>query len=220
MSTATKHTYTHSGKDAHPAKFQAAVFPARGAPLELITVDFREPGKDEIAIKVHAAAVGNNDAISANGLLAHSKFPRTPGQVAYGQIVAVGGSERSHGGGGLSNVLSKLHLAGKKPHEGEGFKVGDMVIGVGSHALVEEYATLKVDRTCLASDKLEPVDQLFACSSGAAALQAYDRFAKAEKQLLEEEKRVMKSRNEALGFKGEGVLRDGVRFLPSTPRPF
>ena len=111
-----------------PTQFQAAVFPAPGAPIELAQVEYRKPGHGsesvqtivrasrprltplrpssvpELAIKVEAAVLSDLDAVSELGLLRpYAKFPRTPGTAFCGTIVETGSGAREGGGaGGLS----------------------------------------------------------------------------------------------------------------------
>lgn len=116
-----------------PRAFKAAVFPAPGAPLEVIEVEYRKPGphsehsdlvygafiprltsgpsRSELAVQVEAVVLSDLDAVSELGLLRpYAKFPRTPGTAFAGTIVECGSGAREGGaaGGSLSGPISSL----------------------------------------------------------------------------------------------------------------
>lgn len=116
-----------------PSHFKAAVFPAPGAPLEIIEVEYRKPGphseypdltreafishltsgpsRSELAVQVEAVVLSDLDAVSELGLLRpYAKFPRTPGTAFAGTIVECGSGAREGGsaGGTLSGPISSL----------------------------------------------------------------------------------------------------------------
>ncbi|TNY17058.1 hypothetical protein DMC30DRAFT_357678, partial [Rhodotorula diobovata] len=99
MSAPLSHQHPHKDKDAPhlkpPHRFRCAVFPAAGAPLELVDVEYRPPAKGTVTIKVDACFLSQNDAIGALGLRAgHDHFPVSPGQCVVGRVVEAGSGAR------------------------------------------------------------------------------------------------------------------------------
>ncbi|GAA6038312.1 hypothetical protein JCM8097_003938 [Rhodosporidiobolus ruineniae] len=196
-----------------PEQFKAAVFPAMDAPLEIIQVDFRQPGPGQLVLKVHACSLSNNDAIFASGLLEDAKWPRTPGAYVCGEVVAIapahGHSRTGSGEGKLGSLFGKLSLKFKHEEKEREVKVGDKVIAIVQHNRggLAEYCTLTSDAfLCPILDKFDPLDQLVAATSGGRAVKAYRRFVDEDKKRTEQETEAARRRDEERGMKGEGVV--------------
>ncbi|GAA5864427.1 hypothetical protein JCM8547_005816 [Rhodosporidiobolus lusitaniae] len=195
-----------------PSTFRAAVFAAKDAKLSLVEVDFRQPAEGELAIKVGAVALSNNELINSLGLVDGGKWPRTPGGAVLGTVVAVGGTETEHhhhGGGKVGVLLARLKLGGGHGKEGieqGGFKLGDKVISWCSHQALAEYSTISPLNTLHVRDSFEPLDQVVVATAGARIVKAFRKFTEMQKERSEEEKRAVLKMNERMGMKGEGVV--------------
>lgn len=172
MTTATSHTEP-------PTHFQAAVFPAPGAQLELTQVEYRKPGHGsestqgiqrsmkprltplrlssvpELAVKVEAAVLSDLDAISELGLLRpYAKFPRTPGTAFCGTIVETGSGAREGGGaGGLSGgpIISSLVRRISRLGLGRGASSNDDKDKTNGNDVVEDFHKWKVGERVIVS---------------------------------------------------------------------
>ncbi|BGP10561.1 hypothetical protein JCM10049v2_006453 [Rhodotorula toruloides] len=206
---------TSDGSPATPERFRCAVFKSQGAPLELATVDYRKPGKDQLVIKVHGTALSNNDAISEHGLLnMYATFPRTPGMYAVGEIVQLGPGAVEGGstGGVLSALLSRLTIGKTKEKEGEEpavhhrFKTGEKVIISATHQCLGEYCTGRAESTCPLMDNWPMFEQLVVATFGGKVLDAYERHAEEWDRKSSDERRVLDDNNDRIGFAGDGCI--------------
>lgn len=75
---------------------QAMVLQARRNPLELVNLPLREPGPDEILLRVHACGVCRTDLHVVDGDLTHGKLPIVPGHEVVGTVMAYGSHVSGH----------------------------------------------------------------------------------------------------------------------------
>ena len=69
---------------------QAMVLKARGTRLELANVPLRQPGPEEMLLRVHACGVCRTDLHVVDGDLTHGKLPIIPGHEVVGSVVSCG----------------------------------------------------------------------------------------------------------------------------------
>ncbi|ORY84740.1 chaperonin 10-like protein [Leucosporidium creatinivorum] len=74
----------------HPKSYMAAQICHKGGKLEMKDVDWKEPRKGEIVVKVIACGVARSDRITQDQLLDGIKYPRTPSHEFVGEICAIG----------------------------------------------------------------------------------------------------------------------------------
>lgn len=213
-----------------PTQFQAAVFPAPGAPIEVVQVEYRKPGHGKLAIKVEAAVLSDLDAVSELGLLRpYAKFPRTPGTAFCGTIVETGSGAREGGGaGGLSGGpisslvrrISRLGLGrgassaddkdktnGNDVEDYHKWKVGERVIVSSTHQGCAEYATAHADSACPIPNDLPLFESVVTATFGAKILVAQQQYDHDCHHLAEDDARLLVERNEREGFKdGKGAV--------------
>lgn len=69
---------------------QAMTLNARGTPLQLVSLELRDPGPEEVLLRVHACGVCRTDLHVVDGDLAHGKLPIVPGHEVVGRVVSWG----------------------------------------------------------------------------------------------------------------------------------
>ncbi|GAA5864422.1 hypothetical protein JCM3774_002786 [Rhodotorula dairenensis] len=209
-----------------PTQFRAAVFPAPGAPLELVHVDYRKPGHGKLAVKVDAVVLSDLDAVSELGLLRpYAKFPRTPGTAFCGTIVETGSGAREGGsagglsGGPISSLVRRISRLGlgrggsaddkDKADSGEGdvedyhkWKVGERVIVSATHQGCAEYATAHADSACPIPHDMPLFESIVTATFGAKILVAQQQHDHHCHHLAEDDARLLVERNEREGFTG------------------
>lgn len=72
------------------ATMRAALLPAPGEPLRMISREIHEPGPGEVRVKVEACGVCGSDLFLQNGGFGADKLPVVPGHEAAGIVDAVG----------------------------------------------------------------------------------------------------------------------------------
>lgn len=81
-----------------PKTFKAAVLEKKGEPIVIKDVELKQPGPNQVLIKVIACGVCHTDVFEQNGFLG-DVFPRIPGHEIIGDVVAVGSNVTRFKGG-------------------------------------------------------------------------------------------------------------------------
>ncbi|BGP19237.1 hypothetical protein JCM10213_007028 [Rhodosporidiobolus nylandii] len=173
-----------------PQNYRAAQFTERGGGIEIRQVEMKQPGENEVLIKVEACGLNSTDQIIRNDLVPGIHYPAGLGQNVVGTVVKVG----QQSGGLLSR----------------GFKEGMKVAAIRYHDGLAEYTIARCDATV----ELKKGD--FAGNEEEAAVFAWDasriigayRRAETEyKHLTKDEERVARDVNKRMGFgEHEGVI--------------
>ena len=87
---------------------QAMVLRARGAPLELADVQSREPGAEDLVVRVHACGVCRTDLHVIDGDLTHGKLPIIPGHEVVGTVVSCGSAVEGYRAGFLAGAGRRI----------------------------------------------------------------------------------------------------------------
>ncbi|GAA5988899.1 hypothetical protein JCM10908_006215 [Rhodotorula pacifica] len=214
---------TNTSHPAIPTRFKAAVFPAPGAALELVEVEYRKPGHGKLAIRVEGVVLSNMDAVSELGLLRpYAKFPRTPGTAFCGTIVETGSGAREGGGAGglaapissLMRRISRLGLGrsggasaddkdktdGGDVEDYHKWKVGERIIVSATHQGCGEYATAHADSACPIPNDMPLFESVVTATFGAKVLAAQQHHDHHCHHLAEDDARFLPERNEREGF--------------------
>ncbi|KAI0377526.1 alcohol dehydrogenase [Hypomontagnella monticulosa] len=81
-----------------PKTFKAAVFEKKGEPVVIKDVELKQPGPNQVLVKVIACGVCHTDVFEQNGFLG-DVFPRIPGHEIIGDVAAVGSNVTRFKGG-------------------------------------------------------------------------------------------------------------------------
>ncbi|KAM0329492.1 hypothetical protein ACHAQA_004801 [Verticillium albo-atrum] len=82
-----------------PKTYKAWVAEKAGAPLVLKDFDLKQPGPNQVLVKVLACGVCHSDVGMASGGFGDQVFPRVPGHELVGDVVAVGNNVTRFSGG-------------------------------------------------------------------------------------------------------------------------
>ncbi|OTA94105.1 hypothetical protein M434DRAFT_21059 [Hypoxylon sp. CO27-5] len=72
-----------------PKTFKAAVLEKKGQPVKIKDIELKQPGPNQVLVKVLACGVCHSDVFEQAGHLG-DVFPRTPGHEIVGDVVAIG----------------------------------------------------------------------------------------------------------------------------------
>lgn len=65
---------------------------------EIVTLPLREPGPNEILVRVHASGLCYSDHFIEEGIAPGVQFPRTPGHEVVGRVAAIGSAIKEKDG--------------------------------------------------------------------------------------------------------------------------
>ncbi|GAA5996021.1 uncharacterized protein JCM10292_004895 [Rhodotorula paludigena] len=189
MATVPSTSAIKDKKPVVPTRFQAAVFPSAGQPLDIVEVEYRAPAKGCVTVKVDACFLSKNDRITGSDLRGHGNFPACPSAFCIGEVVEVGSGAREGGGSVLLGLMSKLNIAavgsgGDKQGSRDvsdslfhKFKPGEKVIVAHTHQCLVEYCTAWGQSTISVSPNSPVYEQAVVATFGARVLGVWERYA-------------------------------------------
>ncbi|GAA6000887.1 hypothetical protein JCM5350_002511 [Sporobolomyces pararoseus] len=162
-----------------PQTFKALCWPQENAnQMEMREVEWKQPRKGEIVIKVHAAGLNSTDNISRFNLIGTVHYPTTPGCNVVGEIVQVGE--------GVKHLKQGQHVAACLSHKG-----------------LAEYVVAHEQFTCVLTDKQKAMEEsVVAAWQGARIEGSIRRFCR---EMDQEDHHRYEEINKRMGFEGSGV---------------
>ncbi|BGP19303.1 hypothetical protein JCM10213_001522 [Rhodosporidiobolus nylandii] len=173
-----------------PQNYRAAQFTERGGGIEIRQVETKQPGENEVLIKVHACGLNSTDQIIRNDLVPGVYFPAGLGQNVVGSVVKVG----QQSGGLLSRGLKEgMKVAAIRYHN-----------GLAEYTIARSEATVELKEGDFAGEDEEAA--VFAWDAS-RVIGAYRRAETEYKNLTNSERQLAHDVNKRMGFgEHEGVI--------------